>query len=38
MASELAVPIPHGPLERERELVTSALSLDVDELITVEAT
>ena len=38
MAGELAVAIPHGPLERERELVTSRPSLDVDELIALEAT
>ena len=38
MASELAVPIPDGPLERERELVTSTPSLDLDEFITVQAT
>jgi hypothetical protein len=36
MADELALPVPHGPLERE--LVTSTPSLDLDGLITVEAT
>jgi hypothetical protein len=30
MASELSIPVPHGPLERERQLVTTAPSLDVD--------
>lgn len=38
MASELAVPVPHGPLERERQLVTTTPSLDIDELIAREAT
>ena len=33
MASELGVPVPHRPLERERQLVTTTPSLDVDELI-----
>ena len=36
MASELAVPVPHGPLKRERQLVTTTPSLDVDELIALE--
>jgi hypothetical protein len=38
MASKLAVPIPHGALERERQLVATTPSLDVDELIAREST
>ena len=33
MANELAVPIPHGALKRERQLVTTTPSLDVDDLL-----
>ncbi len=32
MANELAIPIPHGALERERQLVTTRPSLDLDKL------
>ncbi len=38
MASELAIAVPHGALERERQLVTTTPSLDVDELIALDAT
>jgi hypothetical protein len=38
MASELAVAIPHRALERERELVTTTPSLDVNEFLPVKAT
>jgi hypothetical protein len=31
MASELAIAVPHGALERERQLVATRPSLDVDE-------
>jgi hypothetical protein len=38
LAGELAVSVPHGPLERERQLVATTRSLDVDELVARRAT
>ena len=37
MASELAIAVPHGALERERQLVATRPSLDVDELVARES-
>ena len=37
MASELAIAVPHGALKRERQLVATRPSLDVDELIARES-
>ena len=38
MANERAVSVPHGALKRERQLITTTPSLDVDKLIAVQAT
>jgi hypothetical protein len=38
MASEPRVSVPHGPLECEGQLITTTPSLDVDQLIAVQAT
>ena len=38
MTGELAIPVPHGALERKRQLVAATPSLDIDELVAHQAT